>query len=145
MSCVNAIGQLMLARQDGIVKKEKDTLATRSYSQAEDEKVRFRAKYSDISQDRDPYSDKSLHDRIGFDQHVGQRYSPLTFLSGRVSESQLDCSTLEKEAYPIMTTVDHMHLVLGTSAGFDLFTDHHNLVFLFDPLAVVSELSQTDL
>lgn len=32
-----------------------------------------------------------------------------------------------------------------TPQGFDLYTDHHTLVLLFDPLAVVLEPSQTSL
>eukprot|EP00171_Calliarthron_tuberculosum_P004016 IDg4016t1 len=44
-----------------------------------------------------------------------------------------------------MATVKRMHWILATSDGFDLFTDHHRLIFLFDPLAVVPDLSQTSL
>ena len=29
--------------------------------------------------------------------------------------------------------------------GFDLYTDHNNLIFLFDPLSVVADMSQTTL
>lgn len=44
-----------------------------------------------------------------------------------------------------MATVDRMHCVLATTDGFDLLTDHHNLIFLFDPITVVHDLSQTTL
>lgn len=44
-----------------------------------------------------------------------------------------------------MATVDRMHWLLATPDGFDLFTDHHNLIFLFDPLTVLLDLSQTSL
>lgn len=77
--------------------------------------------------------------------HDDQRHQPLAFLSGRFTGPQLGWSTLEKEAFAIMATVDRMHWVLATPDGFDLFTDHHNLIFLFDPLAVVPDMSQTSL
>jgi hypothetical protein len=44
-----------------------------------------------------------------------------------------------------MATVQRMHWILTTPDGIDLFTDHQNLIFLFDPLAVVPDLSQTTL
>ena len=36
-----------------------------------------------------------------------------------------------------------MHWLLAIPEGFDLFTDHNNLVFIFDPLAILPDLSQT--
>lgn len=77
--------------------------------------------------------------------HMDQRHQPLAFLSGHFSGAQLGWSTLEKEAYAIMATIERMHWILATTDGFDLFTDHHNLIFLFDPLAVVPNISQTSL
>lgn len=77
--------------------------------------------------------------------HVDQRHQPLSFLSGHFTGPQLGWSTLEKEAFAIMATVERMHWLLATTDGFDLYTDHHNLIFLFDPLAVVPDLSQTSL
>lgn len=44
-----------------------------------------------------------------------------------------------------MATIDFKQWYLATPVGFDLFTDHHNLIFLFAPLAVVPDLSQTSL
>lgn len=62
------------------------------------------------------------------------------------SGPQQGWSTLEKGAYTIMDTVDvRLHWVLPTSAGYDLFTDHRILVILFAPLALVPDLSQTNL
>lgn len=74
---------------------------------------------------------------------VDQRYRPLYSLSGHFYGLETQYSTLEKEAYAIMKTVQRMHVLLATCDGFDLFADHHNLVFLFDPLFVVSDLFQT--
>lgn len=42
-----------------------------------------------------------------------------------------------------MGTVKRMHWILATADGFNLFMDHHNLLFLIDPLAVVPDLCQT--
>lgn len=42
-----------------------------------------------------------------------------------------------------MATVEFMHLLLAKSDGFDLYIHYYNLKFLFDPRAVVPELSQT--
>lgn len=44
-----------------------------------------------------------------------------------------------------MATVDIMHWVPMTTDGFDLFTDQHNLIFLFDLISVVPDLSPTSL
>jgi transposase InsO family protein len=74
-----------------------------------------------------------------------QNHVPLGFLSGRFSQTQLGWSTLEKEAYAVMATLTRMHWLASCPSGFDLFTDHNNLIFLFDPLSVVPDLSQTSL
>ena len=38
-----------------------------------------------------------------------------------------------------------MHWIVANPDGFDLYTDHNNLIFLFDPLSVVPDLSATSL
>ena len=77
--------------------------------------------------------------------HADQRHQPLCFLSGQFKGASFGWSTLEKEASAIMSTVERMHWLLATPDGFDLFTDHHNLIFIFDPYAVVSDLSQSSM
>lgn len=84
------------------------------------------------------------HEDLPLD-HEHQRHEPMAFLSGAFAGAQLRWSTLEKEGYAIMATVDRMHWVLSNPDGFDIFTDHNNLVFLFDPLSVVPDLAQTTL
>lgn len=44
-----------------------------------------------------------------------------------------------------MAIVERIHWILATTDGLDLFTDHHNLIFLFGPLTVYSDHSQTSL
>lgn len=77
--------------------------------------------------------------------HEDQRHDPLGFLSGRFDRTQSSWSILEKEAYAVMATLEHMHWLASVPSGFDLFTDHNNLVFHFDALSVVPDLSQTSL
>lgn len=44
-----------------------------------------------------------------------------------------------------MSTIDGMHWLSATPSGFNLYIDHNNLIFLFDPLAVVDDMSQSSL
>lgn len=78
-------------------------------------------------------------------KHQLQKHEPLAFLSGQFNKTQMGWSVLEKEAYAVMATLDRMHWLVANPDGFDLFTDHNNLIFLFDPLAVRADLSQNTL
>ena len=60
--------------------------------------------------------------------HQAQRHEPLAFLSGRFNKMQICCSTIEKEAYAVMATLERMHWLLADPQGFDLYTDHKNLI-----------------
>lgn len=77
--------------------------------------------------------------------HKDQPHWPLTFLSGRFNATQLGWSVLEKEAYAVLNTPESMHWLVTKADGFDLYTDHNKLIFLFDPLSFVSDMSQTTL
>jgi RNase H-like domain found in reverse transcriptase/Integrase zinc binding domain len=77
--------------------------------------------------------------------HIAQCHQPLGFLSGRFNKTQLGWSVLEKEAFAVMATLERMHWLAATPDGFYLYTDHNNVVFIFDPLSVVPDLSQTSL
>lgn len=72
-----------------------------------------------------------------------QCYRPLAFLSRRFTGAQLCRSTIEKMAFAIMATVEHMHWIIGTAEGYDPLTAYHSLVFLFVLLAVVIDPCQT--
>lgn len=85
-----------------------------------------------------PFGDLSL-------AQAKQRHEPLAFISGRFSNREYRWSILEKEVYVILATVDRMHWALATTCGFDLFTDHNNLIFIFDPLSIMPDLSQSSL
>lgn len=77
--------------------------------------------------------------------HAAQRHSLLAFCSGKFNKTQFGWSILEKEAFAVLATLDRMHWLAASPAGFDLFTDHNNLIFLFDPLSIVPDLSQTSM
>ena len=74
--------------------------------------------------------------------HAERNHRPLPFCSGRFNGTQLGWSILEKESYDALTTLQRMHWLVSTSAGFDFYTDHNNLIFLFDSLSVVPDLTQ---
>lgn len=74
-----------------------------------------------------------------------QRHEMLVFLSEHFTDSFLRCSTIEKRTYNIMTTVDRMHWLLESNCRFDLYTGHNNLIFRFDPISNVADISQTTL
>ena len=67
----------------------------------------------------------------------------LSFSSGRFNSIQFGWSILEKEAYAILATLERTPWIAATAEGFDLYTDHNNHIFIFDPTAVVPDISQT--
>lgn len=52
-------------------------------------------------------------------------------------------SVFEKEAFAVMATLDRMHWLVADPQGFDLFTGHNNLIYIFDPTFIVTDISQT--
>lgn len=54
-------------------------------------------------------------------------------------------ATLETEGFGILDTLDRMHWLAATAAGIDLFTDHNNLVFLFDPSSLLADMSKSSI
>ena len=70
-----------------------------------------------------------------------QRHEPLAFLSGRFDDTEMRWAIIEKEAYAVKASCERMRWLLGTPDGFNLYTDHNNLIFIFDPLSLVPDLS----
>ncbi|POM61080.1 putative retroelement, partial [Phytophthora palmivora] len=64
-----------------------------------------------------------------------QNHRLLAFLSGRFVNAQSRWPTIEKEAYAIVESVKRLEYLLLRPKGFHLFTDHRNLVYIFDPYA----------
>ncbi len=75
--------------------------------------------------------------------HPNQRHETMAFLLSRFKKTQISWSVLEKEAYVLMATLERMHWLPADPKGFDLFTVHNNLIFIFDPTSVAADLSQT--
>jgi hypothetical protein len=63
-----------------------------------------------------------------------QRHEPLAFLRGTFNRSQKHWSVIEKEAIPIVQAVERLRHLLLRDEGFRLFTDHRNLIYVFDPI-----------
>jgi RNase H-like domain found in reverse transcriptase/Integrase zinc binding domain len=64
---------------------------------------------------------------------VEQRHEPLAFLSGSFTGAMSRWSIIEKEAYAIIASCDRLDWLLQSADGFSLFTDHYNLLYVFNP------------
>lgn len=62
---------------------------------------------------------------------LAQQVDPLAFLSGAFKGSQRNWSTVEKEAFAILEAVERLRYLLIRPNGFRIYTDHHNLVFMY--------------
>jgi RNase H-like domain found in reverse transcriptase len=62
-----------------------------------------------------------------------QRHEPLAFLSGSFTVAMHRWPIIEKEAFAIIASCDRLDWLLQRSDGFFLFTDHHNLLYVFNP------------
>jgi len=71
-----------------------------------------------------------------------QGHEPLSFLSGTFKGSSSRWSTPEKEAFAIVECVTRLDYFLLGANGFHLFTDHKNLVFIFNPMSSNLNLSR---
>lgn len=49
---------------------------------------------------------------------------------------------IEKESYAVLASVQCSHWLAAFPAGFDHFTNHNNLIFLFEPVAVMQDIGQ---
>ena len=66
---------------------------------------------------------------------------PLMFLSGTFKGAQARWSMLEKECYAIMIAFDKLEYLFLRNGGIHVYTDHRNLVFLFNPTKATKVLS----
>lgn len=65
------------------------------------------------------------------------------FLSGIYSATQLGWPFLNKESFAVLNTFELIYWIGVTVDGFDICTYHNNLIFLSDPLSVISYLLKT--
>lgn len=70
---------------------------------------------------------------------------PFIFLSGRCLVAQIGWFILEKDTHALVASLNRICWLTATPAGFNFYKIHDNLIFLFDPLSAVSDLSQTTL
>jgi hypothetical protein len=69
------------------------------------------------------------HKQIG-----DQKHQPLAFLSGKFTGAAARWPIIEKEAFAIVESCKRLEYLLLRPRGFKLYTDHRNLVYIFDPL-----------
>lgn len=74
--------------------------------------------------------------------HAKKALKPLPFLSGHFRNSQSRWLTVEKEAFPIMAKVEHIHHILTMPQGLNLYTDHANVVSIFGRLEILPNLGR---
>jgi hypothetical protein len=73
-----------------------------------------------------------------------QKHLPIATLSGKFNASQLNWSTIEKEGYPIIEACNSWEYYL-LSEGFRLYTDHANIMHLFNPDQVEPPLKRASM
>ena len=71
-----------------------------------------------------------------------QRHQVLALLSQRFKGSQLRWAIVEKEAYAIVATCTRLDYLLLRDGGFQLYTDHRNLQYIFSRLTAAASLSK---
>ncbi len=69
-----------------------------------------------------------------------QAHQPLMFLSGAFTGAAGRWPIIEKEAFALVETVKRADYMLHRSGGFQLFTDHKNLRYIFNPASVISKV-----
>ncbi|KAH9109965.1 hypothetical protein AeMF1_015085 [Aphanomyces euteiches] len=62
-----------------------------------------------------------------------QRHEPLAFLSGAFRGASYRWPIVEKEAFAVVESCKRLEYLLIRPDGFRLFTDHLNLVYMFNP------------
>jgi hypothetical protein len=71
-----------------------------------------------------------------------QRHEPLAFLSGAFRGSSERWPIVEKEAFAVAESCKRLEYLLIRPGGFRLFTDHRNLVYMFNPLGYNSNMAK---
>ncbi|KAH9094099.1 hypothetical protein Ae201684P_016714 [Aphanomyces euteiches] len=62
-----------------------------------------------------------------------QRHESLAFLSGSFTGASSRWPVIEKEAYAVVESCKRLEYLLLRQQGFRLFTDHRNLLYIFNP------------
>ena len=69
-------------------------------------------------------------------------HEPLAFLSGAFKGASLRWGIPDKEGYAIKESCARLAHLLVRRKGFNVFTDHRNLKYIFNPVGVVSAVSK---
>jgi hypothetical protein len=76
---------------------------------------------------------------------IDRDHEPLAFVSSVFKGSQVRWPTVEKEAYAVVEGIARLEYLLYRERGFQLYTDHHNLTYIFRPQSFgVSKRSSLD-
>ena len=67
---------------------------------------------------------------------VDQRHEPLAFLSGAFSDRETHWTTYERKAYAVVQAFRKLDYILLCEDSTRIFTDHRNLLFVFNPVAL---------
>jgi transposase InsO family protein len=70
---------------------------------------------------------------------LDQAHTPLAFVSGTFAGAQQRWPTVEKEGFGVVQTILRCAFMLQRREGFELYTDHRNLKFIFNPDPMVSD------
>lgn len=73
---------------------------------------------------------------------IDQSHEPLAFLSGTFSEREEHWSTYEREAFAVVQAFKKLDYLLTCDATTRVFTDHRNLLFTFNPIAMEPSLGR---
>lgn len=71
-----------------------------------------------------------------------QKHEPLAFLGAAFKGSEEWWTTFEKEAYAIYQVFKKLDYMMMTEKEIHLYTDHRNLLFVFNPLALDASLGR---
>ena len=67
-------------------------------------------------------------------------HEPVAFLSGSCKGSQLRWATVDKGVFAFVNTFRRLEYLLW--GGVDIFTDHRNLTYIFNPEACVTSVTK---
>lgn len=71
-----------------------------------------------------------------------QQHQPLAFLSSCFSEREEHWSTYEREAHAVVQAFRKLDYILASDTTTRVFTDHRNLLFVFNPVAMEPSLGR---
>lgn len=74
--------------------------------------------------------------------HSNRPHEPFAFHSDRFSPTHIGWPTAEKGACAVLASVGRSHWLAVYPSGFELYADHNNLVFIFDPAPIMPHIGQ---